>query len=45
LASVLARRAEREPELHFAGEADDLFDDQSIPQSNWMMPDVAGLTV
>src|SRR5271165_2721658 len=34
-----------EPELHFAGEADDLFDDESIPQSNWVMPDVAGLTV
>jgi hypothetical protein len=45
LASVLARRAEREPELHLAGEADDLFDNQSIPQSSRVMSDVAGLTV
>jgi len=29
------------PELHLDGAADDLFDDQSIRQGSWMMPDEA----
>jgi len=39
LASVLARRAEREPELHLHGAPDDLFEYQSNPLGGWVMAD------
>jgi hypothetical protein len=42
LASVLARRAEREPESHLAGEADDLTYDQAMTEGGWMVPGGGG---
>jgi hypothetical protein len=44
-ASVVAGLADREPEPHSVGAADDLFEYQSNPLGGWLMPDVAGYAI